>query len=205
MPVEAIAPSRRERKKQRTRRDLAQAAVALFEAKGYADTTVEEIAAAADYSVSTLFRHFAGKEDIVFYDFPDRLEELRAAFAGADHGSAWTAIRVALSSNAERWNEDEGSFGQARARLFHREPALYARYVALGLEWEHEMAALIAREPAAMPEDPLTAPLLAGAAVVAFRVAWKAQLAQPGTRLAEHLARAFDALEAGLPPRGAGR
>jgi AcrR family transcriptional regulator len=190
--------SRRERKKQRTRRELAEAAVALFEAKGYANTTVEEIAATADYSVSTLFRHFAGKEDIVFYDFPDRLEELRATFAQVDHGTGWEAIRRALMSNAQRWDEDQGAFGRARAVLFHREPALYGRYVQLGLEWEDEMTELLAREPTADPNDLVIRPLLAGAAVLAFRVAWKAQLAQPGSRVADHLTAAFDRLEAGL-------
>jgi AcrR family transcriptional regulator len=197
-PDLAIQPTRRERKKQRTRRELAEAAIALFEESGYSNTTIEAIAARADYSVSTLFRHFQGKEDIVFYDFPDRLEELRAAFAHVDHGTAWTAIRDALMHNATRWDDDQGSFGEARVQLFHREPALYARYLALGLEWEQEMADLIAREPSADPDDHLTGPLLAGAAVLAFRVAWKAQLAQPHTRLADHLTKAFDLLETGI-------
>jgi AcrR family transcriptional regulator len=195
-----IEPSRRERKKQRTRRDLAEAAIALFQRNGYANTTIEEIAAEADYSVSTLFRHFQGKEDIVFYDFPDRLQEMRAAFAKVDHGTAWSAIREALMFNAIRWDQDEEDFGVARARLFHREPALYARYVALGLEWEQEMADLIAREPASDADDHITTPLLAGAAVLAFRVAWHAQLAQPKTKLADHLREAFNQLEAGIPP-----
>jgi AcrR family transcriptional regulator len=58
--------SLRERNRQRTRGDITEAALALFERHGYEATTVEQIARAAGVSSATLFRYFPSKEDILF-------------------------------------------------------------------------------------------------------------------------------------------
>jgi len=52
----------RERKKLRTRRALADAALRLFTEQGYDATTLEEVADQADVSKSTFFRFFPAKE-----------------------------------------------------------------------------------------------------------------------------------------------
>src|SRR5580693_4380332 len=54
-----------ERKKARTRRQLAEAAAELFYERGYAATTIDDIAAAVDLSPRTFFRYFPTKEDLV--------------------------------------------------------------------------------------------------------------------------------------------
>jgi len=63
----------RERKKIKTRLLIQQTALKLFRAQGYEETTVEQIAAAAEISVSTLFRYFPTKEDVALVDFYDDL------------------------------------------------------------------------------------------------------------------------------------
>jgi len=67
----------RERKKQRTRATLIDAAVELCNRQGYERTTVDQIAAVADVSPRTFSRYFATKEAVVLA-FIDEVEELIA-------------------------------------------------------------------------------------------------------------------------------
>ncbi|MBM2618569.1 TetR family transcriptional regulator [Actinoplanes sp. LDG1-06] len=57
---------RRERKKAATRQAIADAALRLFLERGYDQVGIRDIADAADVSTTTLFKHFSGKEALVF-------------------------------------------------------------------------------------------------------------------------------------------
>jgi AcrR family transcriptional regulator len=58
----------RERKKLKTRETIQTEAMRLFVEQGYAETSIEQIAEAADVSPSTFFRYFPSKEQVVLYD-----------------------------------------------------------------------------------------------------------------------------------------
>jgi len=73
----------RERKKQKTKVAIQRAALRLFKRQGYEETTVEQIAAAADISESTFFNYFPSKEDVVIYDEYD--PQIFAALATGKH------------------------------------------------------------------------------------------------------------------------
>jgi AcrR family transcriptional regulator len=57
--------SLRERKKQQTRSDILEAGRDLFQAQGFDDTSVEQIAAQANISRATFFNYFATKEALL--------------------------------------------------------------------------------------------------------------------------------------------
>ncbi|MER6218358.1 TetR family transcriptional regulator [Streptomyces sp. NPDC001674] len=65
----------RERKKQRTRQTIFEAALRLFLSRGFDDVSIVEIAEAAEVSKRTLFTYFPTKEDLVLHVFADHEDE----------------------------------------------------------------------------------------------------------------------------------
>ncbi|MHB8690522.1 MAG: acyl-CoA-like ligand-binding transcription factor [Solirubrobacteraceae bacterium] len=190
---------RRGRRRLRVKRALCESAVALFAEHGYAGTPTAAIAARADYSERTFFRHFARKEDVIFYDLPERLAALQDDF-NTSHANAWETVRTTLIANARRWEESDPELTIARVRLFHSEPALHARYLEICQEWEDTVATIIATERHASPANDLLSRLIAAATVGGFRAAFRAWLADTSTSLAAQLNQAFDYLEHDLRP-----
>jgi AcrR family transcriptional regulator len=71
----------RERKRRRTFKAIHDAALRLFEERGYAAVTVADIAEAADVSRATVFTYYPAKEDIVLGDVRFAIEVLEAELA----------------------------------------------------------------------------------------------------------------------------
>ncbi len=69
-------PTRRERKKEETRRRIFEVAIALFRERGFEATTVDEITEKADVGRGTFFNYFPRKEAVLAY-----LSEERVALA----------------------------------------------------------------------------------------------------------------------------
>ena len=73
----------RERKKRATRKAIHDAGLRLFAEHGFAATTMDQIAEAADVSRATVFVYFPTKEDVVFGDAPLAIAGLEALLADA--------------------------------------------------------------------------------------------------------------------------
>src|SRR5438105_94189 len=94
----------RERKKQRTQRDLRRVALDLFSRHGFDHVTTDDIAAAAEVSKSTFYRYFESKEDVLLGPAAEKLEHMRAALAARPVDEApLAAVHHALLSLAERY------------------------------------------------------------------------------------------------------
>ena len=93
MPAQAAGL--RERKKARTRAAIREHALRLFHEQGYAGTTVEQIAEAAEVSPSTFFRYFPTKEDVVLLDDFDPIAIEKFEALPADMPVV-TAMRTAM-------------------------------------------------------------------------------------------------------------
>ena len=61
-----VAANRRDRKKASTRKSIVAAALDLFEASGYDNVTVDQIAEQSDVSPRTVYRYFPTKSAMVF-------------------------------------------------------------------------------------------------------------------------------------------
>jgi AcrR family transcriptional regulator len=78
--------NQRERQRRETRQALAEHAIALFRDRGFDETTVEEIAAAAGVSKRTFFLHFPTKAAAAFPDHDERVADfVRRLGDGAMH------------------------------------------------------------------------------------------------------------------------
>ncbi|TDD54250.1 TetR family transcriptional regulator [Nonomuraea terrae] len=169
----------RERKKQRTRQALIEAALRLFSEKGFEETTLAEIAAAADVSTRTFFSYFAGKEDVVFHDSAKRLDLATAILAGRQPGDTVTGLLVRIIDESLLWatSEENMTFEGARLRLrlVLEEPALQARALLVLFDTQLKLAKALHE---AFPEEltPVDAAAAVGAMVGAVQVAVVANL-----------------------------
>ncbi|MFF0491182.1 acyl-CoA-like ligand-binding transcription factor [Nocardia sp. NPDC003482] len=153
MSAETKAPAGlRERKKERTRRTIRTEAMRLFKKQGYGETTIEQIAEAADISPSTFFRYFPSKEQVVLADDLDPIM-IRAVEEQPAELSALTAVRNAIRETFASMDDEQRAFEQERMLLVWNEPELRG---VIAQETERNvdlMTELIARRTGRAPDD----------------------------------------------------
>lgn len=121
--------------------------------RGYEETTVDDICAAAEISRSTFFRYFPTKEDAFFGDTVGAGEYLRDALAARPPEEApWAAMRRALDALIDQY---EGHDERTRrfTRLVLSTPALAARRREKNAQWYELLRPEIARRLGADPDD----------------------------------------------------
>lgn len=118
-------PGLRERKKQKTKASIQREALRLFKRRGYDETTIEDIAAAAEISPSTFFNYFPTKEDVVIYDEYD--PQVFAALTEQVEGeSLAVSIKRVLQMLSGVFESDHDEIYE-RAKLSLEVPELRAR------------------------------------------------------------------------------
>ena len=116
----------RERKKLKTKAAIQRAAIRLFKKRGYEQTTIEQIAAAAEISPSTFFNYFPSKEEVVIYDEYD--PQLFAGLMAESHGESMsTTLRRLMEKFGDVLHGDREVIFE-RAKLGLEVPELRARF-----------------------------------------------------------------------------
>jgi len=93
----------RGRRRDRQRDAILRAAARLFRERGFADTGMRDIAAAADLSAANLYHYFDGKNDLLFYCQDRALDRMLAAVAAArgESRSATERLRVVFTAHLQ--------------------------------------------------------------------------------------------------------
>ena len=182
----------RERKKIRTRQTIRHAAVTLIENNGYANTTVEQIALAAEVSPSTFFRYFTSKQSVLLTDDIDRLA-ISALARQPAHIPTMQAFRRALEITWSALSEDDRKFEIRCRRLVLSIPELGELQHAEHRRSAARMGEVECRRLARDPND-FEVHVFFGALLGAVLTALSASHNLLGAVL-----RALDFVEAGLP------
>jgi AcrR family transcriptional regulator len=199
------ASGRRERKKQRTREALIDAAFRLFQEKGFEATTVEEIADEVDVSSRTFFRYFSSKEDVVLTfqegQFATMLQTLAARPAAEP---VMTALRNASVEVLRACEVGDHGFDPERfsciQELMEDSPAVFGSSLEHGQKKQAEITRVLGERMGLDPAVDLRPHVAAGLATCAFRSAFEVLSSGAGRhrRLSEVLDEVFEVMEKGF-------
>lgn len=191
------APGLRERKKLRTREAIQREAFRLFSEKGFAGTSVEEIAEAADVSPSTFFNYFPSKVDVVMEDDLDPL--ILAAFHEQPRElGAIEALRRSMAAVFNSMPADAEALMRRRVALLAADEDLRAALLAQFAALIDQVAEVVASRAGHDPRD-FRVRNLAGALLGVMMAVMLAAADDPDADLVGLLDTAVAHLEAGLP------
>jgi AcrR family transcriptional regulator len=200
----------RERKKEQTRRAIADAAWALFAERGFDGVTVAEVARAADVAEATVFNYFPTKEDLVYHRMEDFEDELLAAVRNRDPGSsivdAFGRFVLEPRGFSREGGQPHGQPPEVMARVITESPSLLAREREIMARYAERLAEVIAEERGLTP-DAVEARVIANALIglhralldhVRRRVLARVSLRRVGQEIREAGQRGIGILREGL-------
>jgi AcrR family transcriptional regulator len=168
MAIDAKAVGLRERKRRRTRAAIARAALELFDRQGFQETTIPQIAAAADVSPRTVSGYFPHKEELAFPDSEEAFATLEQRLRERPDGES---TADALREWIEGWVRAHGGRDEElrrRRRIVARDEALRAYEHRFLVRTQDAIAEAFARDLGASPGD--LEPRMAAAATVTIFV-----------------------------------
>jgi AcrR family transcriptional regulator len=175
---------------QRTHDRILDRALDLFERHGFEDTTVARIAAAAEITEMTFFRHFRSKEQLVLDDPYDPVIAAAIAAQPRSLGPLARAVRGVRSAWAQL-DEPEGELVRRRVRVVAGSPALRAG------AWRNneKTERLMVDQLVADGTEPLPARAAAGAVLAAIMAALYAWAGDDDRTLSAAVLTALDTLD----------
>jgi AcrR family transcriptional regulator len=157
----------RERKKQRTREQIIEAAMGLFAERGYHATTIADIATAADVAPRTFFSYFPSKEAVVFHNVDRDLDGLASALRDRPPGeAAFDALRRWIDAMFDEWMAETDE-ALLRKRLCREDEGL-ANFEGGVMARIHELLLEAIADDLDEPQDSLRPRLVAAAAMAAL-------------------------------------
>lgn len=172
---------------------IEKAALELIAARGFDETPVEEIAAAAGISRRTFFRYFGSKNDIPFGNYSALLAALAEHLdAAPDEEPIFVVIADAVM-RFNRVHSDGAVAHRERMRLIMRTPSLRANAALHQDEWVNVLAGYAAKRLGEAP-DSLGPRLVAHLALGASNAAYEQWLQDDDADLGQLVSEAFAAL-----------
>lgn len=210
MSAQTVVPpqSLRERKKQRTRRDLADAALRMFVEQGYDATTLDELVESVEVSKRTFFRYFDSKEGAALAAEAELWDAYVDTVSRAEFGSqVLTTLRDTLVESTRNlpdgWPE---RFFRTRG-LIGRTSALRAASMMLAACTHERLTATLAPQ-LGVKEDDVRLRLVVEIALSAYRCGakdWISDRKRGGRKvLGDRIRAAFDAVPDAVDLAGVG-
>ena len=192
-----MTPGLRERKKLRTKAAIQKEALRLFLDKGFAETTIEDIAEAVEISPSTFFNYFPSKEEVVFQDELDPL--ILQAFDAQPAGlNPIRKLRNAMRAVFSQLTPDQETLMRERTQLLLSTPELRGAMLSQFADLVDQIAGLLASRVNKKADD-FALHNMAGAVLGVLMSAVNTVANDPNADILKLTDRALAHLEAGLP------
>jgi len=199
----------RERKKQRTRRALADAALTLFADRGFDRVTLEELTANAEIGRSTFFRYYATKEDVAMAAEGELWDAYLTHFAHhSGKGPALDALRASLTAAILAMPGDWDQRFLATRRLAAGTPVLREHSILSSMKTQQRLVELLEERLETDSREDVRLRLLGEFALSAWRCGARNWVAGRGYNnrrghggkpsLAHRVDEAFDAIPGSL-------
>jgi AcrR family transcriptional regulator len=188
-----LSTTLRHQRRQMAMSEIAQVALRLFLDRGFEETNVEAIAAAAGCSPRTFYRYFGTKEDVMFHDIPAMIERLDALLDArlADGSPPWAAITESLVAMVDRFDPSTANspgLAVERMALWMKVTALRTRYLLYVTAAESTVAE---RLSSYLESSCDLGPLMAVVAIGAYRATVFTHSLSAPEQLASHLRRSL--------------